>query len=403
MNINQTKRLLPYLIKCKIAPWFWGYHGKGKTETITGHFQELGWMLFNFRLNCMVDVGDFLGLQDFTVDPKTGEKIASKFCMPDWLKQCIDFCNANPTLGAVVFIDEINRAARLDLLGPIFQMALDHRLHTYAFPPNLHIVCASNPNTSDYSLLSVKDKALLSRFCHLLFNPTKEEWFDYADQQDYDKSLIGFYKEHPEALERTDLASFSVADYTEPDRRKGKFLNDLLKAGLPEDLRLETFAGFIGIENAAAYERYREEQDKALMLDDILNSYDTVRDFVKKCSQDGSIRTDILNKAANEVITFYKDGNKFEKKQAVNTVRFIEDLPNDQMWNVLHSIYNDRKFHDFCEENYHLFTNIEKRVKAIRSEVEPETVKDLLDEPQTEAEVFPNAQKLIAESERIDF
>lgn len=62
MNIATLKKVIPFLNQAKISAWVWGFHGKGKSETIETLYKEQGWLVFNFRLNCMADAGDFLGL-----------------------------------------------------------------------------------------------------------------------------------------------------------------------------------------------------------------------------------------------------------------------------------------------------------------------------------------------------
>src|SRR5690606_1132792 len=120
MNIAQMHRILPILNKLRLTPWIWGYHAKGKSQTVERYYRSQGWLVFNFRLNTQADVGDFLGLQDFITD-ENGNKVATKFCMPEWLLQAMEFVKNNPGKRACIFIDEINRAARMDLLGPVFQ------------------------------------------------------------------------------------------------------------------------------------------------------------------------------------------------------------------------------------------------------------------------------------------
>jgi len=378
MNIEQVTKVLPYILRAKIAPWFWGHHAKGKTKVLTKLFQDKGWLVFNFRLNTQADVGDILGLQDFAIDSVTGQKSYTSFFKPEWLHNCIEFCLANPDKGAVVFFDEVNRAARLDLLGPIFQMSLDGRLHTYEFPPNLHTIYASNPNTKDYSVLNLKDKALLSRFWHCYFNPSVDEWFKYAKEQDFSPSVISFLKDNPNFLEKQDLNNFSISDFTEEDRRKWEMIDLLIKDGLPDELALETIAGFVGIEISAAFLEHRRNAERPIALNDILNHYNQIRANVQRCVEDE--RTDILNKASKEIIEFFQGNPDFTPEQGSNAVRFIDDMPNDIMFGIMHAIYNKRKFHDYCENNFNQLKNIVARIKEIRRTVDPDTVKDLIND-----------------------
>lgn len=371
MNITTLKKVLPVLMKAKVTPWIWGFHGKGKSESIETWCKDLGYLCFNFRLNTQADVGDFLGLQDFTLDPTTGQKVSTSFFMPDWLKQCYDFCSANPDKLAVIFIDEINRASRMDLIGPVFQMALDYRLHTYKFPENLRIICASNPDTSNYSVLSLDDKALFSRFCHIMFNPSREEWRDYAVSREYDNNIIDFIGEQPDFLEESDLERFSLDEYAKPDRRKWSAVNSLLKKGLNRAEQHEVFSGLIGIEGASAFYKFLDRDDKPLSLEDILDNYEKkAQKRVIKYSKEN--RTDILHNATAKVSDFFKTNDPLSDKQGTNLLKFMEDLPLEVMFQLAHNVYKDRRVYDFAERNPELKASFIKRLSIARGKVKAE-------------------------------
>lgn len=370
MNITTFTKVLPYLVSAKISPWVWGLHAKGKTETIESYYKNNGWLVFNFRLNCMADTGDLLGLQDFELDAK-GSKIATKFCMPDWLKQCIEFCKKHPKKRACIFIDEVNRAARLDLIGPIFQMALDHKLHTFDFSDlNIDIILASNPATNDYSLLDLTDKALMSRFCHVHFNPTAKEFLDYAKAKEVNSSILEFLQEQPEFLEEQSLEAFSINAYARPDRRKWFCVNKLLEAPLSKEEFTETIAGLVGIEAAIAYESFTEREENPISLEEVLDNYPSLRKKVQKLAKTEH-KTANLNKVCSKLIEFLGKNNQFTQEQGKNIINFLEDVPKDLMFNVFYTSFNQKVFFEFCENNEHLLKNIERSIEEIRKTVDP--------------------------------
>lgn len=376
MNITTLKKVLLPILECGIVPWLHGLHAKGKSEVIENFYRSRGWLVFNFRLNTQSDLGDILGLQDFVRDSK-GNKLASTFLIPAWLKEAIDFCLANPDKRACVFFDEVNRAATPDLIGPLFQMALDKKLLMTVFPPNLDIILASNPNTGDYNVLNLDDEALLSRFWHVDFNPSRDEWFQHADVKGVESDIVGFIEECPAFLERTDLQAFSVSDLAKPDRRKWNMIDRLLKKKfLTNDCQAEVLAGFVGIEAAIAFEKYLEKAEKPLTVEEILDQYPVVRPKLLKAKTSARVRTDVINNATNKIKEFFKDDPALTEVQGSNVIQFIKDLPNDQMFDVMYSIYRKRKFHDFCETNYEKLSmlEIEKRLEEIRRTVLPETL-----------------------------
>jgi len=361
----------PILADARITPWLWGYHGKGKSETVETFYKSRGWMVFNFRLNVMSDVGDFLGLQDFIVNPKTGEKEATKFCMPDWLKQAMDFCKANPGKRAGVFLDEINRAARMDLIGPVFQMALDRRLHTYDFSDlPIDIVAAANPDTGNYSgILSLDDKALMSRFCHIYFNPSVDEWRDYVVNKQYESSIIDFIGEQPAFLEEKDLEAFSIGDFAKPDRRKWGAVDRLLKKQLGRNEQFEVFAGLIGQEATAAFYKFLDRDDKPITLEDIFNYTAKTKTRVTKYVEGN--RADVLHNANQKVLDFFKTNEKLTDEAGDNLMEYMEDLPLVLMFDLAHHVYKDRRFYDYAEKNPDRKAVFIKRLYEARNKVQP--------------------------------
>jgi hypothetical protein len=380
MNITTFKKVLPFLLENKLSPWVWGNHGKGKTETIETYYKENDWLIFNFRLNTMSDVGDFLGLQEIQKNDK-GELAYSKFCMPEWLKKCIDFCKANPGKRAGIFLDEINRAARLDLLGPIFQMSLDRKLHTYDFSMyNIDIISASNYNTKDYSLLNLKDKALMSRFVHINFDPPLKEFFTFAKDK-MDSTLYAFLEENPEFVEEKDLEPFSISQFSKPDRRK--WIRGVAKLHELEALNdgemVELLSGLVGLEAALGLKEYKAKAVKPLTLEEILNTYPKVRNKLKELVEKTD-RSDIVNHTVSKVIEFLQSDKEFTAKQGKNIIAFMEDLPNEHMWNVLYSCYNTKRFFEFCEKHKEKIEPLVKRCEEIKATIKPKEKEEVVEE-----------------------
>jgi hypothetical protein len=367
MNIKTLIKVLPVLTEFKLVPWLHGHHGKGKSETIETYYKSKGWLVFNFRLGTMADVGDMLGLQDFITDIKTGQKVATKFCMPDWLKQCMDFCEANPGKRAAIFMDEINRARSIDLISPVFQMSLDKKLHTYDFSHlNIDIICASNPDTGNYSgVLSLDDKALLSRFVHINFNPSKEEWREYALDNKYNPDITDFLAESPEFLEESDLESFSISDLAKPDRRKWGAVNKLLKGNLPKNEQYEVLSGMIGLEAAGAFNRFLDRDDKPLSTEDILDKYDAkMRKRVIKYTE--ANRSDLLHNACTKLQEYFAGDGTITDAQGTNLLKFISDIPLGIMFNFATNIYKNVNFYNFCDKNPKLRKEFIKKLQSAR-------------------------------------
>ena len=264
MNIQQFSESLDYLVQAELTPFIWGHAGIGKTSIIKQYAKRKGFKFFAFYLGTQSDIGDILGLADFVRD-ENGTVIATKFATPEWLKNTIDYCEKNPNSGAVIFLDEFNRARR-DILSGMFSLALDKTFHTLKLPKNCHIIAAGNPPTDEYFVTDVNETALMARFVHVKLEPTFEEWVTYAQDAGIDNNLIGFLKNQPELLEQ------NHTDFQLPvkDRRAYERLDRLFKLKTPAHLLEQLMAGIIGLERTVAYLQYIAKADKPLSGEAVL-------------------------------------------------------------------------------------------------------------------------------------
>lgn len=379
MNIKTFNKVLLPILEASICPWIWGAHAKGKSEVVENFYKSRGWRIYNERLNTKSDVGDIIGLQDFLLNAE-GQKISSMFMVPEYLRDLIEWCKANPDKRACIFFDEVNRAGTPDIMGPLFQMSLDRRLNMTVFPKNLDIILASNPSTGDYSVLDIDDEALISRFWHVYFNPTVAEWFEYATENKYDSDITGFIEENPTFLEQQNLKKFSIDELAKPDRRKWGMTNKLYKdRTLDKDEQTDVFSGLVGINIAVAFEAYLEKLEKPLTVEEITDNYPVVRQRLLKATTATIVRNDIINNIANKVKDFFKDDPSLTDTQGTNVIDFIRDLPAEQMFGVMFAIYRKRKFHDFCEKNFEKLNmaELQERLTVIRKSVIPESLPKL--------------------------
>ena len=335
MNIKTLKQCLPYILKAKITPWLWGFHGRGKSQVIEGIFAEMGWLCFNFRLGTQADVGDLLGQQEIAKDPKSGE-VFTTFHKPEWMHNAFEFCKANPDKGAVIFLDELNRIFRQDLIPPVFQMALDYRLHTYEFPDNLYVIVAGNPDTSNYKVIKFRDEAFYDRFCHIKFDPSMEEWFSHARNEKVSPEILGFLQEQPEFLEQSDLSEFSISQYVSPGRRSWLAVDRLDKLDIPKKLLHEIASGIVGVNTIVAWQDYKNKGGKPIPPEKILNEYAEVRVNVLKFSGFGakSVRGDILKTTCDNLSEYLVSnfGTKdvlLKDTQKDNLACFMKDIPGE--------------------------------------------------------------------------
>lgn len=362
MLIKDLKRSIPYLIKAKVVPLVWGAHGVGKSSIVQQICEENGqWHFNDLRLGTMSDAGDLLGLPDFVTD-KSNKKIATSFIIPDYLKESIDFCNNNPEKHSVLFFDEINRA-RKDLQTPLFQMILDHRLHTHRFPSNLFMAAAANYNTDDYNVGDFSDAALVSRFAHVKLSPSVKEWTEYAQSQGFDSSIIHFIQEQKGMLE-SKVQEFSL-DFVKPCRRSWDMVSRLVKSGMPQELLQEWMYGIVGVTATAAYLESLKSMDKPLTGEEILKSYKKHKAKIQQWSEakDGG-RFDMIKTSTDSLVKTIQDMQKAETKmkkaEGNNMLDYLKDIPLDMSFAAVQDIYLEDVARDFFDEKDELFVKFAK-------------------------------------------
>jgi len=276
MLIKTFKECLPYIFQAKVAPMVIGHHGIGKSQAVKQFADEHGYGFVDLRLGTQ-DVGDLLGLADFERDDK-GNLVATKFFRPDWFPY-----KSNDKV--IIFLDEINRARR-DVLQAVFQLVLDLKLHRYKLPEQCRVMSAMNPNTDDYIVTDISDRALMDRFLFIKLTPSKEEFYKFMEAAKCEPELIQFLREQPEMVE-TKLQDFSLRDMVKPSRRSWMFVNHLFKlqkAGMQINYLKELASGMVGLEAATAFLTSLKTIEKPLSGEQILKEYPKHKKRLKKFS-----------------------------------------------------------------------------------------------------------------------
>lgn len=343
MNIQDLKTSLEYLFKAQHTPFIWGQAGIGKSAVVKQYAQEKGYKFFPFYLGTQSDIGDILGLASFVKD-ENGSEIATTFATPLWLKDTIDYCNQNPDSGAVIFLDEFNRA-RKDILNGMFSLALDKTFHTLKLPANCHIVAAGNPPTDEHFVTDIDDTALMARFTHIKLEPTYDEWVAYASNAGFDHTIMSFLSAQPELLE--DVRKDFVLP-VKVDRRSYERLNRLFKAGTPMELIEKLAVGIIGIERVVAYKLHLKQSEIPLTLEQVLSG--TTLPQIIKWANPEDIKVSMLSKTCNNVFDGLKDLKFIPNQDAF--AAFLEALPKDMAYPLFSKLMTSKN-----EAFRHLYTD----------------------------------------------
>lgn len=333
MNIKDMKKSLDYLFEASITPFLWGHAGIGKTETVKQYAKEKGYKFFAMYLGAMSDVGDILGLASFVKD-ENGSEVATTFATPIWLKETIDYCEANPDSGAIIFLDEFNRARR-DILNGMFSLALDKTFHNVKLPKNCHIIAAGNPPTDEYYVTDVNDTALMARFAHIKLEPTFNEWMKYAKNAQFESTLISFLQEQPNLLED------SKSEFTLPikvDRRSYERVNRLFKVNTPPALLRQLMAGIIGVERMVAYEAHLKNMDKPLTGEEVLNLSAAHLEKLKVWSDGRDVKASLVSATCDNVYSAVTEPTMrvdFTEAEAENFTVFLDTLPRESSYALM--------------------------------------------------------------------
>lgn len=338
MFIKKLKESLDYLVKAKVSVFLWGGAGIGKSESPKQWAEERGYFFRYLNLGTM-EIGDLLGLADFEVDSK-GNKVSTKFMMPDWAKQAIEFATANPDKYSIIMLDELNRANKSTLQG-IFPLVLEKRIHTTQFPSNVYVFAAGNPNTDEYTVNDISDKALLSRFSHVKLNPSTSEWKDHARKQGYDENILSFIQEQPSLLQ-ADGQEHNLEDI-KPNRRAYAMLDRLLKVETPPDIFQELCFGLIGHAAGMAFIEHRKNAEKPVEGEQVIKHYSKVNDKVEKFSDAKDGRTDLINSTCDNVLAYLKKRDeadeKLTKTEEKNLMKFLKTIPAENAFKLGKEIF----------------------------------------------------------------
>ena len=318
MRINDFKKVLPYLLKHKIVPFVWGNQGVGKTQTMKQYCKENDLQLVVLN-TATQEVGDLVGLLVKSKDNETVEH-----ARPTWF----------PTEGkGIVFLDELNRAPQ-EVIQALFPFVIEGQLHTHKLPPGWCVVAAGNYQSDKFTVTDTSDAAWLSRFCHLDFTPSVEEWLYYVETKG-GLSVADFIREQNSMLELNakEGGKFDNSIVT-PDRRA--WTEGIVKleneATFPEELRYETYAGLVGSVAAASFTTWKIKQEKSITLSQILSNYAGTRSRVLSNSENSKDkRFDLFNQPIEELfIKLEHNANYLSSAGFLDNLKaYLLDIPKE--------------------------------------------------------------------------
>lgn len=315
-TIAQVKKLLD-VTPLDQALMLRAIHGVGKSEFIRDHYKAQGYEVVTLFLGQMSDAGDLIGLPDRTdvVFEYEGQKVTQKiteFCPPKWWR-------FNKDAKLVLFLDEFNRG-KPDVYQCVFDMVLNRKLNGFELPTDTRIIAAVNPiesATMEYDVREL-DPALMDRFNVYDFNPSVEEWIDWAAIAGVHPYIIKFINKNRQFL---DPETKNETDQILPSRRSWKRVSDTLNAhkemisGNDMEMLHIYMAGVVGIGATAKFLDYVKNEAKKISASRFVHKWDKeIEAIIKQMSNQEHI---FLNK---ELQMYLEENEKdlfdFGEKQA---------------------------------------------------------------------------------------
>lgn len=336
MNISELKKVMPVLLRNKIVPFIWGAQGVGKTQVVRQIAEEQGLGFVHLHLATQ-EVGDLVGL---LIEKPDG---TVEHARPEWF----------PTEGkGIVFCDEMNRA-HPDVLQAMFSFITGGTIHRHTLPPGWLPVAAGNYQSAMFNVTDTSDAAWMSRFCHIDFNPTAEEFIMFVESKGM-FDLADFIRDMPDMLEMKHKERLNMGMIT-PDRRAWETMTGRLDMESSIDNeRYELYSGIVGTAAASAYLTSKKKRLDKIRGRDILADYSKVRAKVLEASSTKTTRFDLLEAAFKEISLHY-EANALTPDQMDNFKSFMLDTPlelnlrminsiSEGTWNQKNEILNNAEF-----------------------------------------------------------
>jgi len=351
MNHKTLQQFLPFAHKNKIPTILWGPTGIGKTTGFYEYGKAANAKVVVLHLASQ-EPGDLVGLPtreglNLTADQQASlvktmlearpnadvEEIIAKlsrskttWSRPEWLPPEDDDGQY------IFFLDEFNRAPKY-VLACMFPFILEGKLHTHRVPKNSWIVAAANPGGGEnYDVTEIRDRALISRLCHIRVVPTKDEWLIRHDGI-VARAVHSVVAKHPEILA---FDSEPLGFEIQSDARALHRLGEALKTITKDEWSLfgyEFCEGCVGKTAAAYIEKEWKNSLESISPEEVLNSYSKIRPDVKAFSDVKTVKMEVLAGCNSKLLVYIKkmgdNKHNVTDVQLKNLTQYLKDIPRD--------------------------------------------------------------------------
>ena len=388
-------RLTTTVMACmaeKLCPIIMGGAGIGKTDLIRQISERLGARMLHLYA-AHLGAEELKGLFFRSKDSDDTYSILVNEEIKDIVQWAID--TGKP---AIIFLDEINRAADIDCLNAIFSMISKRGIPNLEFPDNLYIIAAGNPPTGNFAVAEMDDDAFIRRLVWLGVKVDAGVWLKYASGKksfsiDGIKDLTKSEKLpiHPSVISYITANSGRLSDeelantgkpYPNPASWEAAsgILKTLSREGQdsPFNVRL-ALSGLLGQQVAGSFVEHYVDGDLTISPDDVLDQKWSVT--VKKLnSMKEENRHDLASDLVNSMCRFLiSERPVLTKGKVKNLVDFLDWLEEDQQALFSKGLLVDSSDPDYGEivefkkrlmnelQKHDKFTSLIERLQELRT------------------------------------
>lgn len=376
-NINECLQIIKKTPSNQ-AILFKGIHGIGKSQVIKDVFTKDGYRVVVLFLGQMADAGDLTGLPDKEKNDDTGY-IHTVFRPPFWWPK-------EEGEKFILILDELNRG-KPEVMQCIMDMVLNRRLMGKKLPDGCILIGAMNPISDDgYYQVDELDPALLDRFNIYDFNPTHDEWLDWAMRNKLHKHVIGFIGNNRDMLDPIiDFKSGIKVGDVQPSRRSWHKVSDILLADSEieynEDLVRIMINGIVGSTATSRFSMYLREKRKSFGANTVIMKWDdNIKETLKKYELQDIVHMNrqitFWFKEYEEVLLLNKEMQKTAMKGLSKYLATIGNELSSQFFNIMASDNNKKetyaksmmKMNPNLAENY--FKTLHSQEETTKEEIE---------------------------------